>query len=359
VINRWGVIPDLYCAGQEPTYQFIYNVLDEVMALFPSRYIHIGGDECPKDRWTSCPKCQARIKSEGLKNEHELQSYFVRRIDKYLTDHGRRLIGWDEILEGGLAPGAVVQSWRGIKGGIEAGNSGHDVIMSPTSHCYLDYSYATTPLQLSYSYEPIPTELAGDKAKHVLGLEGNMWTEWVPNIARYDFQVYPRMSALAEIGWTQPQNKNWDDFKARMEVHEKRYDALGVKPGDAAALTTDGATIIGHWTSSQLKEEPVELQWDVTSQIKTAGKYEALPWFTNGAAALQIEWMALVVNDKETSRDTHVGWSGGDKRDLLYHFEVKKPARGTRFTLKAFAKPVGGLDSNGDVYFRKTRKQIQ
>jgi hexosaminidase len=358
VLNRWGVIPDVYCAGQELSYQFVYNVLDEVMALFPSQYIHIGGDECPKDRWTSCPKCQARIKAEGLKDEHELQSFFVKRVDKYLTDHGRRLIGWDEILEGGLAPGAVVQSWRGIKGGIEAANSGHDVVMSPTSHCYLDYSYATTPLEKSYSYEPIPTELTPENRKHVLGLEGNMWTEWVPNQARYDEQVYPRMSALAEVGWSPAEGRNWQDFRARMDQHEKRFDVLGVKFGRGEAMTTEGAAIIGHWTGQQMKEDAVQLEWDITSQIKAAGKYDTLPWFTHGSAALQIDWMAILENGKEISRDEHIGWSGGDKRDLNYHLEVKKVTPGAKYTLRLSGKPVGSLDSNGDIYFRKFRKQF-
>ncbi|MGI8907718.1 MAG: beta-N-acetylhexosaminidase [Candidatus Sumerlaeaceae bacterium] len=359
VLTDWGVYKDVYCPGQEQTYQFIYNVLDEVLQLFPSQYIHIGGDECPKERWTSCPKCQARKNAEGLKDEHELQSYFVRRIDKYLAERGRRLVGWDEILEGGLAPGAVVQSWRGIKGGIAAANAGHDVIMSPTSHCYLDYSYATTSLEKSYSFEPIPTELAPDKAKHVLGLEGNMWTEWVPNMERYDFQVYPRMAALAEVGWSQPQGRSWEEFSARMDEHSKRFLALGMKAGPADEMTTANAVVIGKWSADQMKEAGTELEWDVTEQIKSAGKYEAIPWYSKGHAALEFEWMALLQNGTEVGRDTHVGWSGADKRDLVYRFEVKKAAPGTRFTLKGFAKPMGSTESFGDVYFRKAKKQIQ
>jgi hexosaminidase len=231
VANHWGIFQDVYCAGQERTYQFNQNVLDEVMMLFPSAYIHIGGDECPKDRWTSCPKCQAWRKKEGLKDEHELQSYFVRRADKYLTAHGRRLIGWDEILEGGLAPGAILQSWRSEKGGVQAASSGHEVIMSPVTHCYLDYDYDKYPLQNAYSYEPIPAALPAKNAKFVLGLEGNMWCERVPNMTRYDFMVYPRMTALAEVGWSPKKLRSWADFEARMAVHHKRYDALGVKPG--------------------------------------------------------------------------------------------------------------------------------
>lgn len=230
-VALWGIKKEVYCAGQEQTYQFIYNLLDEMMALFPSEYIHIGGDECPKDRWKACPKCQARMKAEGLKSEEELQSYFVRRIDKYLGHHGRRLIGWDEITEGGLAQGAVVQAWRDSKHGTDAANAGHDVIMSPTSHCYLDYDYDRISLEMAYSYEPIPADLSPDKARHILGLEGNTWAEYVPDVATYDRQTYPRMAALAEVAWSQLRQRDWQDFQLRMDKHKKRLDVLGVNYG--------------------------------------------------------------------------------------------------------------------------------
>jgi hexosaminidase len=212
-------------------------VLREVMTLFPSRYIHIGGDECPKHRWEACPKCQQRMKDESLASEDELQSYFIRRIERFLSAHGRRLIGWDEILEGGLPPNATVQSWRGLRGAVAAARSGHDVICSPTSHCYLDYAQARLPgeptwmgfidLERAYAFEPVPAELSEAEAAHVLGVEGNMWTEHAPQ-ERVDWQLYPRLCALAEVMWTPQSRRDLESFQARLASHYERLDALGV-----------------------------------------------------------------------------------------------------------------------------------
>lgn len=235
--TEWGVEPDVYCAGNDKTFDFLQDVLAEVIDLFPSEFIHIGGDECPKDRWQKCPKCQARMKAEGLKDEHELQSYFIRRIEKFLNGKGRRLVGWDEILEGGLAPNATVQSWRGMEGAIAAAQAGHDVISSPTSHCYLDYPQgpnANLPgwmgfvdLAKAYSFEPTPASLTVEQAKHVLGAEGNIWTERAPQ-SRVDWQVFPRLCALAEVTWSPAEGRDWKDFQRRMKTHYKRLDAMGV-----------------------------------------------------------------------------------------------------------------------------------
>ncbi len=237
VETRWGVFDDVYCAGNDRTFEFMQDVLTEVMELFPSTYIHIGGDECPKTRWKTCPKCQARIAAEGLKDEHELQSYFIQRIEKFLNGHGRRIIGWDEILEGGLAPNATVQSWRGMSGAIAAATAGHDVIASPTTHCYLDYAQGRNPgeptnmgfvpLSKAYSFEPTPEELPDSRLHHVLGVQGNMWTEWAPP-ELVDRQVFPRLCALAEVGWSPKEARDWDDFSRRLTAHYPRLDALGV-----------------------------------------------------------------------------------------------------------------------------------
>ena len=354
VANWWGVYKDVYCAGNEMTFAFIENVLDEVLHLFPSQYIHIGGDECPKDRWKECPKCQARIKQENLENEHELQSYFIKRIDTYLTENGRRLIGWDEILEGGLAPNAVVQSWRGVKGAVEAAQQGHDVIMSPTSHCYLDYSYATTSVKKSYSYEPIPEGITGEQEKHVLGIEGNIWTEWVSDQERLDFQVFPRLTALSEVAWTPAEQKDWDDFKPRLEVHLKRLDMIGVAYGkDELGDVLENTTVIGAWTAPEMKKEGVTLEWDATSFMDSPGKYEVIFWYTSGDSALQVDWAALSVNGKEIQRDTHIGWSGHDKRNIVYTFNLPEHAKDTKYIIRAQCLPVGGVNSSGDVRIRK------
>ena len=238
VSTQWGVHEDVYCAGNDKVFEFLEGVLSEVIELFPSEYIHIGGDEVPKTRWKACPNCQARIKAEGLKDVYELQSWFIRRIEKFLNSKGRRLIGWDEILEGGLAPNATVQSWRGMDGAVAAAANGHDVISSPTSHCYLDYAQGRgvdephfmgfLPLERCYEFEPIPPQLSDEQARHVLGLEGNVWTEHAPP-ELVDRQAFPRLCALAEVAWSPKEGRDWDDFQRRLSVHYKRLDGLGVR----------------------------------------------------------------------------------------------------------------------------------
>lgn len=354
VANRWGVFKDVYCAGNEYTFEFIEDVLDEVMELFPSEYIHIGGDECPKESWKNCPKCQERIKKENLKNEHELQSYFIKRIDNYLTKKGRRLVGWDEILEGGLAPNAVVQSWRGVKGGIQAANENHEVIMSPTSHCYLDYTFSAISLEKAYSFEPIPEELPAEKAHFIKGLEGNIWTEHVPSQDRLDFQVYPRLSALAEVAWSPKEKKNWEDFESRMAVHYKRFDILDVKYGfDELAKFIKGSTVAAYWKGEQMTKDGVELEWDISPFIKDSGKYHVIFFYTHGSAAVQIDWAALLEDGKEIQRDTHEGWSGGNKRDIVYTFDLPQVTSGARYALKARLIPHGTTNSNGEVRIKR------
>jgi len=232
-------ITDIYCAGNDKTFDFIEDILTEVMELFPSKYIHIGGDEANKAEWEKCKKCQARIKNEKLKDEHALQSYFIRRVEKFLTQNDRILIGWDEILEGGLAPNATVMSWRGFEGGIEAANSGHDVIMTPTSHCYLDYYQGpmdTEPLafngqvflEKAYQFNPIPAELDADKAKFVLGGQGNLWTEHVADKEHMQYMTFPRMAALAEVFWTKESRREWNDFSSRISRLIQSYDRMGL-----------------------------------------------------------------------------------------------------------------------------------
>ena len=239
VITRWGVFEDVFCAGNDDTFEFLEDVLTEVIELFPSQYIHIGGDECPKTRWKECPKCQARIQEEGLADEYELQSYFIRRIENFLLGKGRNIIGWDEILEGGLAPQATVMSWRGVRGGIEAAQMGHDVIMTPTSHCYFDYYQADPeneplaiggylPLSRVYEFNPIPLDLTEEQAKHIMGGQGNVWTEYMKTSDHVEYMAFPRAIALAEVLWTPNRKHNFDDFTQRLNHHFKRLDALGV-----------------------------------------------------------------------------------------------------------------------------------
>ncbi|GAB2815838.1 beta-N-acetylhexosaminidase [Ferruginibacter profundus] len=232
--ETWGVIEDVFCAGNDSTFTFLQNVLDEVVQLFPSKYIHIGGDECPKERWKVCPLCQKRIKDNQLKDEHALQSYFINRIEKYLNSKGKNIIGWDEILEGGLAPNATVMSWRGEEGGIEAAKQNHDVIMTPGSHCYIDHSQSKNedsitiggylPLEKVYSYEPIPAVLNAAQAKHILGAQANLWTEYIGNTSKVEYMIFPRMIALSEVLWSPKEKRDWNNFESRLPAVFERLD---------------------------------------------------------------------------------------------------------------------------------------
>lgn len=234
VQQTWGVFDDVFCAGQENTFNFLQDVIDEVLELFPSKYIHVGGDECPKENWKRCPNCQQRIKANKLKDEHELQSYFIQRMEKYLKNKGRTLIGWDEILEGGLAPNAVVMSWRGENGGIEAAKQNHDVIMTPGNPVYFDHSQSENedsitiggynPIEKVYAYDPVPKELTGEQARHILGAQANLWTEYIGNTKKVEYMILPRMAALSEVLWSQKEKKDWKNFETRLAEQFKRYD---------------------------------------------------------------------------------------------------------------------------------------
>lgn len=240
VANKWGVFKDVYCAGNDDTFEFLENVLAEVVELFPSEYIHIGGDECPKSRWSKCPKCQERIESEGLENEEELQSYFIKRISKFLGSKNKKLVGWDEILEGGLAEDAIVMSWRGTEGGITAAEQNHDVVMTPYPYTYFisrnneydpekgHYYFKVLTLEKVYSYEPTPSELKGEQADHILGAQGCVWTEYVLDQQDLEYMAYPRTCALAEVVWSAKNLRDWQDFKGRWKSHSKRLDKLNV-----------------------------------------------------------------------------------------------------------------------------------
>lgn len=236
VQQLWGVFPDIFVPSDN-TFTFLEHVLDEVMALFPSKYIHIGGDEAPKDYWKNCISCQALIKEKGLKDEHGLQSYFIERIEKYLNSKGRNIIGWDEILEGGLAPNATVMSWRGEEGGIEAASQNHDVIMTPGGWMYFDHKQTQqddsvtiggfTPLEKVYKYQPVPAKLDPSKARYVLGAQANVWTEYIAYPSKLEYMIFPRMSALSEVLWTPEARKDWNRFKNELPDIYKRYNLWG------------------------------------------------------------------------------------------------------------------------------------
>ena len=240
VLGVWGVSDYLFNANPS-TISFLQDVLTEVLALFPGKWIHVGGDEAVKTQWKASPQIQARIKELGLKDEHELQSWFIRQMDAFLTARGRRLVGWDEILEGGLADNATVMSWQGIKGGIAAAQAGHDVVMAPNSHTYFDHLQSRNwraeplsiggflPLDTVYAFEPIPAALSAAEAKHVLGAQAQVWTEYLPDPKAVDYMMFPRAAALAEVLWTPAPLRNYNDFLARLQIHLSRLQALDVK----------------------------------------------------------------------------------------------------------------------------------
>ena len=232
VATNWGIFEDIFCPS-EATFGFLENVLTEVMTLFPGQYLHIGGDEVPKARWKKSALAQEVMRREGLKNEEELQSWFIRRIEKFINSKGKRLIGWDEILEGGLAPDATVMSWRGEDGGIAAARQGHDVIMSPTSHCYFDAGQGPKeqeswelggelPIEKVYTYNPVPTVLNGEEQRHIKGVQANIWTEYLSKPEMIEYMVYPRLLAMAEVAWTAQQGKEYTSFEKRLEAHYPR-----------------------------------------------------------------------------------------------------------------------------------------
>ncbi|HYW34794.1 MAG TPA: beta-N-acetylhexosaminidase, partial [Balneolaceae bacterium] len=238
VRSKWGVFKDIYCPSNY-TFNFLENVLTEVMKLFPSKYIHIGGDETPKTAWKHSKLAQNVMKREGLKNEKQLQSYFITRIEKFVNKHGRHIIGWDEILEGGLAPGATVMSWHGIKGGLKAAKKHHNAIMTPGNYCYFDHYQGNPkteplaiggflPLKKVYSYNPVPDSIPKQEAKYILGAQANVWTEYIRTPRKVEYMAYPRALAMAEIDWTPQKERHWNNFWQRLQPQFKRLGVLNV-----------------------------------------------------------------------------------------------------------------------------------
>jgi len=266
-------ITDIYCAGKEETFAFIEDVLTEVMELFPSEYIHVGGDEADKTEWKKCPDCQARIREEGLAGEAELQSYFIKRIEKFLSSKGRKLIGWDEILQGGLAPEATVMSWQGFEGGVAAARSGHKAVMAPVSHCYFNVYQgdpATEPesfrglltLKKVYSFEPVPPELSAEEAKFIIGAQGCLWTEYVTDGPTAEYMILPRLTAFSEVVWSPAEKRDWEGFNLRLPKMMERFDAAGLNYSRgsyhvdmSASWDESSASIILEMTSEQPSPE--------------------------------------------------------------------------------------------------------
>ncbi len=247
-------ITDIYCPGKDKTFKFLEDILTEVIDLFPSKYIHIGGDEATKTNWTTCVDCKRRMQTEKLKDVEALQSYFIKRIEKFINSKGKKLVGWDEILEGGLAPDATVMSWRGFKGGIEAANKGHDVVMTPEGYCYINHYQGPyelepiaqggyVPLNKVYQFDPVHKDINPEKVKHILGGQANLWAEYVSTTSHSEYMIFPRLAAMSESLWTQKSNKSWSDFSARLMKMLQRYRIQGINYSKSAFLISDKTTV--------------------------------------------------------------------------------------------------------------------
>jgi hexosaminidase len=277
VENEWGVFKDIFCAGDENTFQFLEQVLTEVCELFPGKYIHIGGDEAPKFRWENCSKCQHRMHTEGLHDEAQLQTYFIERIAEFLATKNKRIIGWDEILEGGIPASAAVQSWRGMDGGKHAAREGHAVIMSPTSHCYFDYPLSSIDLEKVYSFDPIPDSLSEMQRALILGGECNMWTEHAPQEVVWQ-KIFPRLMALSEVLWTYPEVRNFKGFQKRMEHQYDRLDVLHVdygfpgQPFNLVRTLDESGNILISLAAQQGSSLEYELKDKKSGEILATGK---------------------------------------------------------------------------------------
>lgn len=358
VMTTWGVSDNVYNVKEE-TFAFLFDVLEEVLQLFPSKFIHIGGDECPKTQWKADAHAQETMKKNGLKNEEELQSWFIRRIDKFLDERGRRLVGWDEILEGGLAEGATVMAWRSMNYGVEAAEHGSDVVMSPTSHCYLDYYQARNqegepiaiggylPLRTVYSFEPVSPKIPAAKAHHVLGGQGNLWTEYMKDDRKVEYMAFPRLCALAEVCWSPADKREWSGFRTRLAPHLQRLDQRKV---NYRALDEEESTLLAKWESGKVSDKFRVETWDITNGLAgLTGSGKIVFQYVAGGNRLDIEWIEILKNGTVIQRVEQYGISGFFNRDNRYSVTIPAHVKGDKIELRASVKGDGGSDSSGDI----------
>jgi hexosaminidase len=352
-----GIFNGIYDPAKEETFTFLEDVLTEVFQLFPGKYIHIGGDEVPKDDWKNSPECQALMKREGLKNEDELQSWLIRRIEKFANAHGRTLIGWSEILKGGLATNAVVMDWIG--GGAEAASAGHDVVTTPHQSCYLCYYPSLDrppnllayrrylPLDQVYAFEPIPPTLAAPFDSHILGAQASVWTPDIPSFKDVEEMTFPRLCALAEVVWSPKSSRNWDDFSRRLNVEYRRLAICGIN------YWKDSAVEIGGWKPAQITGQDNLLEWDATPVITEPGRYRLSLDYTDGKSGLKIKWAALLEDGHEIFRDTHAGFTGTRSvkaGEWNYFLDLPAFKPGARYTVRVSAAGEDGNHSSGVVF---------
>jgi hexosaminidase len=355
--TRFPNVPgnNVLCAGKEETFKMLEDVLTEVMEIFTSTYIHVGGDEVDMKYWNNCADCQATLKTKQLSNGHKLQAYFMGRIETFLTAHGRKMIGWDEILEGGLTPAATVMSWRGTAGGIKAAKAGHDAVMSPGKPLYFDHRQSSSPqhppgfggsvetLQEVYSYDPVPNTLTAEEAKHILGTQANLWSCATETTERLDLFAFPRLCALAEIAWCAPAPKDFSKFQQRLDKHLLRLDALGVNYWKEVGHFQAGA-----WSPNPAFKLGTSFDLPVT-ELLDPGKWAVTYNYQKGADALRIEAVELLADNVVVSRDIHAGTAGAQHINHQYTLDVPKVNVGTKWVLrtKANVEPWRG-GGNGD-----------
>jgi len=350
---------DVLCVARPETVQFCKDVLDEVMALFPSEYIHIGGDEVEKHVWKQSKETQEFIKKNNLKNEDGLQSWFTQQIDNYLTSKGRKLLGWDEILQGGLAKNATVMSWQGEKGGIRAAKMGHDVVMSPQTYIYLDHGQSHSPLEPPhwpghkplnrvYNYEPIPPQLNAEEAKYILGVQANVWTAFIHKEWKLDLSTWPRATALAEVAWSPKEARDYNKFYTFMkQKHFKRLDYMEIN------YWRENTIDVGNWSPKDLKQnnEVVTMTFDLTGKVdkQKSEKLDLAFTYTSGAHALRIKEVSLLSGNKTVSVDQHDGHTGSSSKNNIYSVDLSKVQAGEKLTISVKAYGDGGNSSNGKV----------
>jgi hexosaminidase len=340
------------CAGNDKVYAMYQDLLEEVMDLFPSPFIHVGGDEVPKNAWKKCSRCQARIKAEGLNGEEELQSYFMRRMEKVMEAKGRRMIGWDEILEGGLAPGATVMSWRGTKGGVAAAQMGHDVVMTPNPYTYFDYTYSTTPTEKVYSYDPAATEFTPDLAQHILGVQASMWTHIAVTEEAIDYQLYPRLLALAEVAWTPQPLRDWSDFSSRAETHYSRLQSLNIPYCDVAAPGKK----VGAWLASDLAgETPRQFTWEATSFLPSFGEVQVQVRRDDGEKRTYVRSLELLENGQEISQVAFPGPLNKSNGVNIGWLQVGQRQAGARYTVRVTLQGSKDGAVSGSVWIMEPR----
>lgn len=357
VLTWWGVSENIFNVREE-TFRFLFDVLEETLDIFPSKFIHVGGDEVPKKQWKEDAYAQEVMKKEGLKNEEELQSWFIKRIDAFLDGKGRRLIGWDEILEGGLAEGATVMSWRGMDGGIHAAKEGHDVVMAPTSHTYLDYYQSRNtqtepmaiggylPLKTVYGFEPVPPQLEDSRRHHILGTQGQLWSEYLRDERKVEYMAFPRLCALCEVAWSPADSREWKGFVDRLGGHLKRLDVLEV---NYRPLESEEGLVVGKWKAGEQTDAFGVRVWDITPAADQAGPATVVFQYTSGGHRLDIEWIELLVNGQVALRVNQYGITGLFNRDNRYAVNIPVVPRGGKLELRANVRGDGGGDSNGDI----------